>query len=71
MKSGRVATADVGAILQSMDILVDPETLKDVIQHAYEDSELFELFKSVLLHIISLHLFFSLLTSPFAAGAAY
>ncbi|XP_038942056.1 EF-hand calcium-binding domain-containing protein 3 isoform X6 [Rattus norvegicus] len=38
VKSGRVATGDVGAVLQSMDILVNPETLKDVIQHAYEDS---------------------------------
>jgi hypothetical protein len=71
VKSGRVATTDVAAVLESMDISVNPEMIKDVIQHAYEDSELSDFFKSVLPHTISLHVFFSPLTLPFATGTAY
>lgn len=39
VKSGRVATADVAAVLESMDIPVNPEMLKDVMEHSHEDSE--------------------------------
>ncbi|GAB1296952.1 Predicted gene 11639 [Apodemus speciosus] len=38
VKSGRVATADVASVLESMNIPVTPEMLKDVMQHAHEDN---------------------------------
>lgn len=43
IKSGRVATDELAAVLDSMDIPVIPETFQEVIKHASIDSELFEL----------------------------
>lgn len=42
MKDGRVAVDEVAAFLDNMAIPVNPETLKDIINHSYMDSELFE-----------------------------
>ncbi|XP_053426474.1 EF-hand calcium-binding domain-containing protein 13 [Nycticebus coucang] len=38
IKSGRIATDEIVAVLNSMDILISPETLKEVMKHTYTDS---------------------------------
>ncbi|XP_023366999.1 EF-hand calcium-binding domain-containing protein 13 [Otolemur garnettii] len=38
IKSGRIATDEIVAVLNSMDILISPETLKEVMKHTYIDS---------------------------------
>lgn len=42
IKGGRVPASEVDKVLDSMDILVVPETLQEVIKYANINSELFE-----------------------------